>query len=82
MQNIPYVVYESAEARSERTIKRLIVALMVSVLLLFASNIAWLYAWNQYDYTSEDITYSQDGKGLNNINTGTQGDITNESEVD
>lgn len=85
MAMIPYIVYESAEARAERTAKRLIIALLVTILLLFASNAIWLYAWNQYDYVSETetetVTYKQDGEGYNNINTGTQGDVTNGADV-
>lgn len=66
---VPYIVHESAMARNERTVKRLIVALIVSICLLFASNAVWLWAWMQYDYTSEEtITeYKQDGEGLNII---------------
>lgn len=85
MAMIPYIVYESAEAKSERTVKRLIIALLVTILLLFTSNAIWLYAWNQYDYVSETetetVTYKQDGEGYNNINAGTQGDVTNGADV-
>ena len=78
---VPYIVYESAQVRSERHIKRLIIALVVLIILMFTSNALWLYAWCQYDYTSEEVTYSQDGEGLNNINTGTQGDVSNEPKT-
>lgn len=78
---VPYIVYESAQVRSERHIKRLIIALVISIILMFTSNALWLYAWCQYDYTSEEVTYSQDGEGLNNINTGTQGDVSNEPKT-
>lgn len=54
--NVPYIVYESAQARAERTVKRLIVALVLAVVLIFASNAAWLWAWMQYDYTGEMTT--------------------------
>lgn len=66
---VPYIVHESAMARNERSVKRLIVALIISIILLFVSILAWLYAWCQYDYTSEveTYTYQQDGKGLNII---------------
>ena len=69
LKSIPYIVYESAEARSERHIKRLIVALIISILVGLLTNLAWLYAWNQYDYegTSETRTFVQDGFGLNII---------------
>lgn len=80
LQSIPYVVYESAETRSERHIKRLTIALIVAVFLMFISNALWLWAWCQYDYTSEEVSYTQDGEGMNTINTGTQGDVTYESK--
>lgn len=66
-KHIPYIVYESGMARSERHIKRLIIALVICIFLIFISNAAWLYAWCQYDYSSEEITYSQDGEGMNLI---------------
>jgi len=66
-KNVSYLVFESIMARNERHIKRLTIALMVSVILIFLSNAIWLYAWCQYDYTSESTTYSQDGQGLNII---------------
>ena len=72
---VPYIVYESAQARSERRDKRFILALIIVTIMLFVSNIAWLYAWMQYDYVYEEVSYDQDGEGINNINTGTQGDL-------
>ena len=79
--NIPFIVYEGTLVRHERTVKRLIVLLAIAIALMFLSNLGWLYAWMQYDYVSEEVTYSQDGQGLNNINTGDQGGIRYESEV-
>lgn len=74
--DVPYIVHESAMARNERTLKRMIVALAIAVVLLFATNAAWLYAWNQYDYESETVTVdSNDGGNANYI--GNDGDITN-----
>ena len=74
---VPYIVHESAMARNERTIKRLVIALIIAVALIFASNAAWLYAWMQYDYTSEesvvDISASD---GVANY-IGNDGDIVN-----
>ena len=76
-KNIPYLVYESAQARSERTIKRLILALIIATVLIFASNLVWLYCWQQYDYTSEEtkIDVKADRGNVNYI--GNDGDITN-----
>lgn len=71
--NVPFVVYESAMTRAERHAKRLVIVLIMTIILLFISNGCWLYAWTQYDYIGEEITYSQDGKGVNVIgdNNGT-----------
>lgn len=73
---VPYIVYEGAMAMSERHIKRLVVALIICIILLFASNVLWLYEWCQYDYVDEieTTTYMQDGEGLNII--GDHNDVT------
>lgn len=64
-KNIPYLVHEEAQAKSERTIKRLILSLLIAIILIFACNALWLYAWMQYDYASEESsteTVTVDGK--------------------
>lgn len=76
--SVPYIVYESEQARNERHIKRFISALIVTVALLFLSNAAWLYAWCQYDYSSEETAVdvnADDGGNANYI--GNDGDIIN-----
>lgn len=69
LECVPYVVFESAEARSERHIKRLIIALIISIIVGLLTNLAWLYVWNQYEYVgeTETRTFVQDGEGLNII---------------
>lgn len=69
IKSIPYIAFEAAQARSERHIKRLVIALIISIIFGFLTNLAWLWAWNQYDYSSETVTrtYVQDGEGLNII---------------
>lgn len=78
-KQIPYIAYEAEQARSERNIKRLIIALIISVILIFASNALWLYAWCQYDYSSEKTTsvVDVDGKQGNANYIGNNGDINN-----
>lgn len=66
-QSIPRYFYEGTCARFERSYKRIFIALIVAVALLFASNVIWLWAWTQYDYSSEITTYTQDGQGVNII---------------
>ncbi len=53
VQTIPYIAHESAMARNERHIKRFILALALTVVLLFASNCAWLVYLYQYDFGTE-----------------------------
>ena len=66
-ENVPYIVHEASMARMERQIKRLWIAVIVAVCLLFASNAGCLYAWRQYDYSSEETIYQQDGEETNII---------------
>ena len=74
---IPYMAHEFAMVRMERQVKRGWIALIVAICLLFASNIAWLYAWCQYDYESYEIT----ADGDSNANyIGQDGNIYNGSE--
>lgn len=54
--NVPYIAYEGSMARYERHCKRLVVALVVAIALMFASNALWLWAWCQYDYMGETTT--------------------------
>lgn len=78
---IPYIAHEGALARMERTTSRLFKVIVVLIIALFLSNALWLWVWVQYDYTSNDVTYAQDGEGYNNINAGIQGDVTNGADI-
>lgn len=77
---VPYIVHEGVQVRLERTIKRLVFALVLTILLMFASNGLWIWAWTQYDYESEEsaITNTIDVNGKNGIAT-YMGDIINGS---
>ena len=59
-ENVPYIVHEASMARMERQIKRLWIAVIVAVCLLFASSAIFAYAWLQYDYESYEITSDGD----------------------
>lgn len=63
----------------KRQSKRWFICFIICLILLFVSNMTWLYVWNQYDYSSYD--YSQDGDGVNNINSSVGGDVNNGAEV-
>lgn len=79
-RDVPYLIYEATQARNERTIKKLIIVVVIAIALMFISNAIWLYAWMQYDYISEDVTVdSQDGGNANYI--GNNGDIMNGTDT-
>ena len=72
-KDVPYIAHESAVARLERVIKRLWVLALVLIILLAASNAAWLY----YESSFEEIRIEQDNEsGYNNF-IGNDGDIYN-----
>lgn len=71
--HVPYIAHEGMMARMERTIRRLTILAIVTVLLLFVTNVAWLHAWMQYDYVDADTTtVSQDGEGNNIVGDGNE----------
>lgn len=61
---VPYIVYESEQARCERKESRLVAVVFALIILLFASNAAWLYSWMQYDYTSEQTVSVDSSEGI------------------
>lgn len=77
-KDVPYIVYESESARHERTVKRLLTALLITILLMVGTNLAWLYVFNQYDISSEQYTIEgQDSANANYLESGTEGVINN-----
>ena len=77
-KDVPYIVYESESARHERTVKRLLTALLITILLMVGTNLAWLWVFNQYDFTSETYTIEgQDSANANYLESGTEGVINN-----
>ena len=75
-KDIPYIAFESEMARHERAMKRLIVALVVAIAMLFASNIAWLWFFNQFDFESQTVMFDTDDGGDNSY-IGNDGEINN-----
>lgn len=76
-QTIPYIVFESVLTRYERTIRNLIIVVIVTIVLLFSSNAIWVYQWTQYDYSSEESTIDVDAKDGTANYIGNDGDINN-----
>lgn len=55
--------------QSKTQAKRWFIAWIVTLVALIGTNAYWIYVFNGYEYVS------QDGSGLNSINTGNQEDI-------
>ena len=79
---VPYRVHTEDMARLERTIKRLYILLILVIVLLCASNAAWIWYESQF----EDVVVTQENEDGSNSFIGNDGDIfnygqTNDSET-
>ena len=61
---VPFVAYEGALARMERTIRRLWILALVLIGLLLATNAGWIWYESQYETVS--ITAEQEATGNSN----------------
>ena len=68
--SVPYVAFESSMSRSERIIKRLVIALIVVIVLTFASNVGWLIYANNNGNTNSNYTVTQSGNPTSIIGDG------------
>ena len=55
-KDVPYIVHECAVARLERVIKRMWVLVLSLIILLVASNGAWILWESQYQTIETNIT--------------------------
>lgn len=76
-QTISMYEHEEEVYRMERNCKRMFITIIILIVLLFSSNAGWLI----YEGMFDTISYSQDGEGINNINTGKQGDVIDGAET-
>lgn len=59
MEQIPYIVFESAMARFERSNKRLWIVILVLIISLLGTNAGWIYYESQWQVV-EATEYQQD----------------------
>ena len=76
--SVPYVVHEAEVSRQERQIKRMWIALIVLMVALFLTNLAWIGYESQFETISYD--YTQDGEGTNII--GDSNEVNNGAEIE
>lgn len=82
-EKIDYIVYESALARMERTIKRLWILVIIVFAALVITNGAWIWYESQFeDITmTQDVTQDSGEGGTNNFNGNVvNGDYHGETE--
>ena len=79
-ESVPYIVHESSMARMERHIKRLWIALIVCIAIIFAINAGWLIYESQFETFEYSYDYQQDGQGTNIIGDGN--DVNNGAEAE
>lgn len=72
---IPYFAHEAEVMRQEKHMKRLWIALVISILCILISNLVWILYINQYDF----VSYDQDGEGVNII--GDSNEVENGAEI-
>lgn len=78
-QTVPYIVFESAQARYERSEKRHWIAHIISFVVIALVVGFFLLYLNQYDFEAYSYEYEQDGMGINIIgdsNRGVNNDVT------
>ena len=78
--NVPYVVHESAMARSERHNKRLGIVILVLIGALIGTNLAWIIYEAQFETVetiTEEYDIEQDAEGGNNNSIINGGSIVN-----
>ena len=75
---VDYVVYRDSVQDNQWVVKRIIIALIVTIALLFISNMAWLVAWNLYDYSTTTATVDSQENGIANFTGGNGGIILGE----
>ena len=69
-ERVPYIVHESSMARMERQIKRLWITVLVLIVMLVATNGAWILYESQFSDIETTIEAEQDGSGVNIVSGG------------
>ena len=68
--NVPYIVHEASMASMERQIKRLWITVLVLIVMLVATNGAWIWYESQFSDIETTIEAEQDGSGVNIVSGG------------
>lgn len=70
---IPYIAFESATARQERTIRRVWILCIILIVALIGTNAGWIYYESQWQVVESQVTQeveaTADGDSDLNLNT-------------
>ena len=77
-KSVPLIIYESEMKHKTNIIKGLLAIIFVLIVVFGAIISMFISFINAHDI----VGYDQNGDGLNNINSGSQGDVINESTIE
>ena len=75
-ESVPYIVHEASMARMERQIKRLWITILLLIVMLVATNGAWIWYESQMETIYQEVTQEAD-TGTNNF---VGGDVIGETD--
>lgn len=73
---VPFIAYETSLASEREHNRRMFWLVLVLIAALVVTNLAWLNAWQNYDYVSENVTVESAATGHANY-IGADGSIYN-----
>ena len=76
MPPVPFAAHEAALARSERNSKRMWIVILVLILALIGTNLAWIIYNSQFETIEESTVVEQENSNGDNNYIGNDGDIT------
>ena len=76
MPPVPFAAHEAALARSERNSKRMWIVILVLILALIGTNLAWIIYNSQFETIEENTVVEQENSNGDNNYIGNDGDIT------
>lgn len=69
-ESVPYIVHEASMARMERQAKRLWITVLALIVILVATNGAWIWYESKFSDIVTTIEAEQDGSGVNIVSGG------------
>lgn len=75
IMTVPYIAHQSAAARQERQIRRMWIVVLVLIVALIATNLAWVIYESQFEVVEESTVVEQENDNGDNNYIGNDGDI-------